>query len=58
MEGQIIRIGTLADGSIRVVVDIQPEHTPPNLLRAIGDMVNVEIAPAASGEIPNGGNKW
>jgi len=43
MTGQIVRIGTLADGSIRVVVDIQPEHTPPNLLREVGQMVKVEI---------------
>ena len=43
MHGQIIRISTLADGSIRIVVDVQPEHTPPDLLKQIGQMARVEI---------------
>ena len=43
MTGQITRISTMADGSIRIVVDVQPEQIPDNLLRQIGQMVEVEV---------------
>ena len=43
IKGQVAKINTMADGSIRIVVDVQPEHIPPDLLRKIGNMVNMEI---------------
>ena len=43
MIGQVARISTMADGSIRIVVDVQPENIPPDLLKQIGQMVKIEI---------------
>ena len=43
MNGQIARISTMADGSIRIVIDVQPERVPPDLLRQVGQMVDVEV---------------
>lgn len=40
---QIAKISTIADGSIRVTVDVQPEHAPPDLLAWMHQMVEVQL---------------
>lgn len=43
IKGQIAKISTIADGSIRVTVDVQPEHAPPDFLTWMNQMVEVEL---------------